>query len=380
MKENRSNLTSLLEKLSISSAYNYYVDSYSSFTSTYLNEISTFEKVLLKLFNQGAFTGLIYDESNITQNERLTSRFINIESYNDEHVVLDKIIELNRNENSLDTSYAYGISLFTKNDVTGEIDKLFDLVGKLTSENESFNFSSISAGKDLLYEVGLIYIIHDIEPKQIKEISKNQSIDNDSKIKSISDLSIKNQPAYYYYESNKELYPTFNATALAYKEELDAIDNLINEVTKANVSGEINNLEPGATLFEDLLSTMETSNIYVNIAIDAIVKIFNQLSINYLTYNFSLDYFINNEPSLTDENLIAKVSYVEDNFNTHLDLISDRSELYRLEGRSFDAFLDYAIRISKGDLFATPVIDERYPNLSGYEMCYNFQSHISTLS
>lgn len=379
LKENRSNLTSLLEKLSISSAYNYYVDS-SSFTSTYLNEISTFEKVLLKLFNQGAFTGLIYDESNITQNERLTSRFINIESYNDEHVVLDKIIELNRNENSLDTSYAYGISLFTKNDVTGEIDKLFDLVGKLTSENESFNFSSISAGKDLLYEVGLIYIIHDIEPKQIKEISKNQSIDNDSKIKSISDLSIKNQPAYYYYESNKELYPTFNATALAYKEELDAIDNLINEVTKANVSGEINNLEPGATLFEDLLSTMETSNIYVNIAIDAIVKIFNQLSINYLTYNFSLDYFINNEPSLTDENLIAKVSYVEDNFNTHLDLISDRSELYRLEGRSFDAFLDYAIRISKGDLFATPVIDERYPNLSGYEMCYNFQSHISTLS
>lgn len=370
--DNQINIKKLLEKFNSSKAFNYYSNEISA--SEFDKTISTFEKMLLRIFYQDSFEGKIYDENNDRQRDNLESRYEAEASYNDQLVVLDKIVELNRNEQD---EYSKNLFLFTKTNESkdGEIDKLFALFENL--DNEYLDFENFDNATDLLYEIGEIYILHDIEPKLIRDISEKQEIGT-SGINSISDLTISNSPDYYYYEDENN-YNEFISCSEAYKDELDNIVILIDKVKLSNVSGNISEKE-NLNIFGPLLEKMEPSNIYRPIALDTVVTILSQLGFTYQAYSidYGLDFFIgNNSYPGKDYELEESLQLVENNFDTFKELT--RNDLYIKEGQSLDAFLTYVKLFANGENEPNVVIDSEYPDLIGYKMITNFDDVIGSI-
>lgn len=210
---NRTNLISLLDCFERSYAFNYTrggLDGYHGRNVDNNITTSSFEDICIKIFNQDSFAGKIYDKDNMMQNKILKNLNSDL---TDKAVVKSKVMSIN--DHNASDSYIEGIEFLKDN--TGEINKLFDLFGNI-SNHQNLEFNSIDESKEVLKEIGKIYILHDIEPKLIRDISLDQSIVTDtseSTIKKLSDVTVYRKPSFYFYEYVEET--NENVVSYAYK-------------------------------------------------------------------------------------------------------------------------------------------------------------------
>lgn len=350
-------------------------------------EVSTFEEVLIKIFAQETYASKILDLENELQGTKVEfSKYRESGNYLEggKDVVASKIREINDGVNdgdSLEGTYLTNVHFFTQGETLGEINKLFNLFTTINN-NQEMDFGNIETGASFLKEIGKIYILHDIVPSQIRELTENESIDNgetssDIKIHKISDLEIINEPSFYHYEYSLvdlnvvEKYSYFEECASDYENELDVICTMVTDAKEANkYFGDITSLaDEDTTIFSTLLGDMANSNIYRSIGPDTITMIFSQMSIinpiNSTKYDMA--YFIDMNDSGSEEiNLINRATVVQENF----DNFANVDNCYKLEGVSLDKFLDHAIDLV--NLSATTLAyDQLY---IGYHMANNLDS------
>ena len=369
-EENKVNVMELLKLLESSYCFNFtksgegYHGRGSNSLLDYENNVSTFERIALSIFNQSSFAGRIYDESNVPQNERLVelTGTKDTSKFNDELVVVSKIMEINKTSNE---GYISGVTFFDKENA-GEFDKLFDLFNDVKG-NKNLSFEKLEVGKPILNNIGKIYILHDIEPKQIRELSTSQSIENNVSggMNNINDACIVNKPSYYYYE-DRTTCNTFNACAESYVAEIDTIINILDIAKKSNVSGNINTFGEDSKIFEPLLLEINKSNIFRPISSDIVVKIFSQIQIVSNGKTLGCDYFINEvNGALSD-----KTNIVTNNFES---LANSYDDIYYSEGEAFDRFLNYAIKRIKG-VPTFDIVSGQINMLVGDQMIKNFDN------
>lgn len=381
---NKVNVKELLKSLESSYCFNFtksvgeYVGRESNSILEYESNMSTFEKIALNIFAQDSFNGRIYDEGN-PNHDAIKNVSDNSSLNKDKLVVVNKIMDINKMKNE---GYIDGVSFFADGN-NGEFDKLFDLFDDLGEKDgyKELELGSLNEGKEILDKLGKIYILHDIEPKQIRELSTSQSISAGGGMNSINDACIVNSPTYYYYE-NRDTYKTFNSCAGSYVTEINTIIDLLNIAKESNVSGDINTIKVNeeSRVFENLLTKIKDSNIFRPISSDIVVKIFNQIQNVTPTKTWCCDYFINNEENdISGKNIKIKVNHVTENFNI---LNTKYSDIYLSEGEAFDKFLNYAIKRIKGEV--TPNIDISgsqiiHDLLIGDQMIKNFDKKLNGL-
>ncbi len=392
VNNNKDHLISLLKCFEKSYSFNYTRSGYHGRTiGIKENTTSTFEDICIEIFNQDSFNEKIYDDENMMQKSILNNLIYDDSKISEKAkakaLVKYKIMRINDQKSN--DSYIDDIKFFKDNSVdendNGEIDKLFALFDKI-SKNTALEFSNIDDSKEILIDISQIYILHDIVPKLIREISLDQGIkDNNSdpnSIGSLKDVTEYRHPEFYFYEykiENNEdgsicyKFDDFATCANSYDAEISAINKMLDSAKNANISGEIKNINPGQNIFESLLEDINKSNIFRNIYSELVTRILSQ--IKYQVY--SLDRFIlcNNKTDFENDNtheewIVEEINAIEDNFKKYY----EDEGLYGLEGASLDSFVDHIIYISKGE--DKPIKDSKY---IGGTMIKNFDSFLESL-
>lgn len=359
---NRTNLISLLDCFERSYAFNYTrggLDGYHGRNVDNNITTSSFEDICIKIFNQNSFGGKIYDKDNMMQNKILNNLNSDL---TDKVVVKSKVMSIN--DHNASDSYIEGIEFLKEN--TGEINKLFDLFGNI-SNHQNLEFNSIDESKEVLKEIGKIYILHDIEPKLIRDISLDQSIVTDtseSTIKKLSDVTVYRKPSFYFYEYVEETnenvvsyaykYESFDECANSYDAEIDAINAMLTSTKDANISGELTNDNLGKKVFESLLTNINNSNIFRDIYSELVSKIFSNIYYRYSGVDYSLDKFIlynsmdqiSSIPEGTDI-VLEEIKAIENNFALEINgEYQANNTLYQIEGNSLDLFIDHVVSLN----------------------------------
>lgn len=362
-KNKQSNLLALLECFEESYSFNYTRGGYAGRIID-KQKTSTFEDICIKIFNQDSFTGKIYDNDNMMQNQILNG--LNGE-LTDKAVVKYKVMSIN--DHDPQNIYINNIRFMTDQNNTdqntGEINKLFDLFGDISDDEvkQRLDFSDIEESKEILKEIGKIYILHDIEPKLIKDISLKESIKEPStvpqknKLNSLNDITYRSADFYYYeYSVDKVVngnttykynYEVFSDCAESYIAEIDTINNMLKSAKDANISGELTEENKNPVMFKNLLTNIDKSNIFRNIYSELVVKILSNIYYSYSDVDHSLDQFILSKEEISKipegtDILLIEIEAFEANFTSNKDV----EKLYENEGASLDSFISYIINKS----------------------------------